>query len=333
MVSQTSQENRRRPLTEADRKLRKIERVIVEPLRARSSRLETIELTSEMCDSWKRPVWQREITRNSKVSEISREILETRVIPGTLTIGEFDGKQWRIDCQHRIHAFEASGIDSAYADVRFLTCDSQAEMAEEYNRLNSHAVKMRPDDYLRALELQYSNLALVRDRCPFIGYDKARRELTVSPILGMGSVLRYWFGSATDVPIGGTGQPRELAQQLTNVEADYLCEFLLLALEFWTRDPAYSVLWGRLNMVLTMWVFRRSVASLAFRSNEDRVPRQVFAECMRALRMDPGYLDWLHGRILNQRDRGPAYARLRKIMTRAITKTGVRVSLPTPAWA
>lgn len=55
---------------------------------------------------------------------------------------------------------------------------------------------------------------------------------------------------------------------------------------------------------------------------------------MMALSASPKYIDWLIGRNLTDRDRSPAYGRIKKIfaMRLAREKNMRRVKLPTSAW-
>ena len=50
-------------------------------------------------------------------------------------------------------------------------------MAEEFTRLNSSMVKMRPDDLLRAMESSTLSLQMIRKHCDFVSYDQVRRAI------------------------------------------------------------------------------------------------------------------------------------------------------------
>lgn len=296
-----------------------------------STRVEMVEVTRELVAGWERPHWQRPITVTAKVRRLAEQIAESGVIPGVLTIGEWNGVQWRVDCQHRLQAFEMSGAAAAYADVRFAQFAEERHMADEYDSLNGHLVNMRPDDKLRALELSYDNLRVLREQSQFVGYDKIRRGSATAPILSMSRCLRLWYGAGAGAPVPAHGNPRELAERLTGPEVDFLLEFLGLAYAAWGRDVAYDQLWCQLNLGLCMWIFRGSVANIALRLHPDKMPRTVFVEALKSLR-EPGFLDWLRGRHLGDRDRAPAYGRIKKLMLAAARKNGHRATLPSPDW-
>lgn len=65
----------------------------------------------------------------------------------------------------------------------------------------------------------------------------------------------------------------------------------------------------------------------------------AFRKCLMSLAADASYCDWLLGRAMGDRDRGPAYSRIKQIFTRRLleeklgNKTTGKVPLPQPAWA
>lgn len=326
-------ETARKVATEPSLKQRKIRRIGKEYEGPKSTRLEVVELDRETLATWRVPKFQRPLTINAKVRGLAQKIAVDGVLPGVLTIGECQGALWRVDCQHRLKGFELSGRAQALADVRFAVFENMADMAEEFDRLNSSLAKMRPDDHMRALEENYPNLLEACQKVTFLGYDKTRHESTSAPLLGMSSTLRCWFTAAVEVPSKQCGSPRELAEMLTNVEADYLIEFLSLAFEAWGREPDFAHLWKKLNLTLCMWVFRHAVVGLVLKPSEHRIDKRTFVGCLKALRTTPSYLDWLRGRTLSERDRGPTYQRLKKIMLAACRAHGARAAMPSPAWA
>jgi hypothetical protein len=59
-----------------------------------------------------------------------------------------------------------------------------------------------------------------------------------------------------------------------------------------------------------------------------------FKRCLMALSSTTDYVDWLVGRNLGERDRAPAYRRMKGIFIKRIFEdTGQKVSLPQPSWA
>ena len=62
----------------------------------------------------------------------------------------------------------------------------------------------------------------------------------------------------------------------------------------------------------------------------------LFRKCLMSLSADAGYADWLVGRKLGDRDRSPAYSRIKQIFTgRIMDELKVdrnKVFLPQPPW-
>ncbi len=53
-----------------------------------------------------------------------------------------------------------------------------------------------------------------------------------------------------------------------------------------------------------------------------------------ALSADANYLDWLPGRLLNDRDRSPALQRIKTVFARRLSDTVTgKFNMPQPAWA
>jgi len=116
-----------------------------------------------------------------------------------------------------------------------------------------------------------------------------------------------------------------------------LVVFLNIAMSAWGRDTEYSRLWSVLNITLCMWMWRRLVLD-----KERGVKRYVvlnndqFRKCLMSVSADTNYVDWLIGRHLSNRDRSPAYQRLKSIFARRLTEDGklgkAKVLLPQPVW-
>src|SRR5579872_6434244 len=114
-----------------------------------SSRVDTIMFTKAEAKAWTLAPFQRPPATNKKVEACTEEIRTAGgVIPGIVTFGEILDKRYLIDGQQRRNAFLASGLEVGYADVRICTFETMADMAREFDRLNSHLVSMKPDDHL-----------------------------------------------------------------------------------------------------------------------------------------------------------------------------------------
>jgi hypothetical protein len=295
--------------------------------------VDTIIVTKKIALSWQTPPFQRPLRINEKVKALAEEIKRNGgVIPGVLTIGVLSNESYRLDGQHRIEAFLMSGVEEGYADIRTLFCHDMGQMGEEFVKLNSQLVRMRPDDILRGLEGAYPALSLIREKCRFVGYDMIRRG-EKAPLVSMSAVLRIWRGSHQDVPATPSVAAASLATTFTEEEADQLCAFLNVCYEAWGRDNENSRLWGALNLVICAWLYRRTVI-FQHSPKTPRLTKDLFKKCLMSLSADTHYVDWLLGRHLGERDRSPAYDRIKHLFTiRLANEMGVKPKLPAPAWS
>lgn len=305
------------------------------------SRMDTLIITPEMVNTWKLPPFQRPLRLNDKVRSVTDQIKATQTIEGVLTLGKLKGDNYPyiVDGQHRIEAFKLSDIPEAIADVRVVTFDIMGEMADEFVRLNSSLVKMRPDDILRGLESSVPALRTIRKSCEFVGYDQIRRSGS-SPIVSMSALIRCWNAATFETPAGSQGQvgAAALAQSIDPASTQNLVTFLATAHAAWGRDPEYFRLWGNLNMALCMWLWNRLVMDRDRTGSKRYVTLNItqFKHCLMSVSADGDYLAWLPGRILGDRDRSPCYTRLKKNFIRRLSTEpgmGKKISLPAPAWA
>ena len=296
--------------------------------------VDTILVTPDKVRTWKHPLFQRQLRENRKVLALAEQLkTDGGVWPGIVTLGVFNGETYLIDGQHRAHAFIMSGLTEGYTDVRIHYFNSVADMGDEFVKLNSQLVVLRPDDILRGLEASMPTLKAIRDACPFIGYDVVRRS-EKAPILSMSMVLRSWRAGVAEVPAstGGEGA-RIVASGMDETELRYFTDFMNIAYKAFGRDVEYQRLWARLNLTLSIWMYKNLVLS-HYSPKTPKLTKELFQRCLMALSADKDYLDWLVGRQLTERDRSPAYSRMKGIFARRIMQeTGKKVSLPSPAWA
>lgn len=307
--------------------------------KSQQSRMETIIVSQTMVSAWKIPGFQRPLRVNEKVRQVSEQIKKNETIEGVVTLGKLrnDPAHYIVDGQHRIEAFKISEIGEAIADLRVVVFETMGEMADEFVRLNSNLVKMRPDDILRGLESSTSALKAIRKSCEFVGYDQIRRGKN-NPMVSMSALLRCWSASTYETPSGSNSglSAAGLAQSIDQLGIQNMIAFLATAHSAWGRDQEYHRLWGNLNLALCMWLWNRLVIDRDRVGNKRYVvltPTE-FKKCLMSLSADSDYLAWLPGRNLNDRDRSPAYGRIKSIFTRRLgDDNGKRPSLPSPAWA
>lgn len=311
------------------------------PATGTRSHMDTVMIEMRTIAGWKIPPFQRPLRVNERVREISEEIRQSGgVIPGVLTIGRIkEGREtgeYLVDGQHRVEAFRLSEVREAIADVRYMEFDSMADMGDEFVRLNSNIVKMRPDDVLRGLEGSTPVLATIRDRCPFVGYDQIRRGPT-SSLVSMSQILRVWEGSAAHTPVALSKGAVHLACEISAESAAKMCIVLNMMYEAWSLDEATKRLWGSLNLAVCMWLWRRLVDDTERRGSTRYIvlSNAQFKRCLMSLGASNAYTDWLLGRQLGDRDRSGCYNRVRQIFIRRLLEDkvgGGKVQLPQPAW-
>jgi len=297
--------------------------------------VDTIMVTPESLEKWKSPPFQRPVRQNEKVRALAEELKhDGGVWPGIITLGMLDGVAYVIDGQHRKEAFLISGLKEGYTDIRVHYFETMAEMGEEFVRLNSQLVAMKPDDILRGLEPSIDGLKRLRQNCPFVGYDYIRRG-TNGPIVSMSVALRCWRGSASETPnTTGGAPPATWAESLPAKEFDWLIDFLNIAFSSFGRDPQYGRLWSALNMIICMWLFRRLVLQQDLTTKVEPLSRELFKKCLMSVSASADYVDWLLGRKVGEHDRAPTYARLKTIFVQRIQlETGRKVNLPQPPWS
>lgn len=309
----------------------KIVKPSTEAQKERRTTLDTIFVTPNLVRAWKLPTFQRELKINDKLMSIAKEIATSQLIPGTITLGVLNKEFYIIDGQHRREAFLLADIPEGIADVRYCHFESEAEMGDEFVKLNSHIVNMKPDDILRGLEKSYPALAKVRRACPYVGYGQIRRN-EKSPVVSMSALLRCWFGSAPEVPANGGMTSTKVVANLTDDEADVLISFLHLAFAAWGKSAEHSRLWANLNLTVCMWLYRRLVIT-PYSASTKKLGKETFQKCLMSVAADNLYNDYLLGRQLRERDRSPTYSKLKSIFAKRIeTETGERPRLPSPNW-
>ncbi len=309
------------------------------PPKAVRSKMDTLILTISVIDTWQAPPFQRPLKVNERVRTIGEELKHNGgVIDGVLTLGTVGGEDdvYLLDGQHRIAAMRFSELKECIADVRICSFESMADMGDEFVKLNSAIVRMNPDDVMRAMEGTIAAIHNIREACPFVGYANIRRG-TANAMVSMSSAIRTWVGSGVgEVPKQANGSAINTARELTAAEAQHLSRFLNLAHAAWGSDPQNFRLWTSVNLCICMWMYRKLVMD-----TERGVKRYVvlnpdlFKKCLMSVAASSDYVDWLVGRALSERDRGPCYLRLKGLFIQRlrIELHTPKVMLPQPAWA
>lgn len=316
--------------------------------------MDTMLITLPGIERWKKPPFQRELRRTPKVVKVAAEIRASGVIPGVLTLGKLHGETFLVDGQHRTEGSfrmacdpnerlrldenspELPPITEALADVRIRTFNSMGEMAEEFVDGNSDLARMKNDDIMRGAESFNDHLAAIRRKCPFLGYSNVRMGGKI--VLAMSAAIRVWFGSASHTPTPGPASTEAL-KQLDEKEARRICQVLTVCYEAWGADKENYRLWGTLNLSLVMWLWRRLVLQEGLPAKRGGVAITVltpeqFRQCLMALSANHLYVEWLLGRGLRERDRSPAYVKIKSIFAGRLGGMGFgRPILPIVDWA
>lgn len=310
--------------------------------RAVNSKLETMVFTRADVNEWAVPPFQRPLRVNDKVRAMAEELKHNGgIMNGVITLGMLprDKSIYLVDGQHRREAFRISELPEGMSDVRTCMFEDMAHMAEAFVQLQQSLVSMRPDDILRGLEGTTRSLQVIRQTCPFVGYDNIRRNAENAPLLSMALILRSWTGSRGDTPSrtpGHRSTPVEMAKEIDDLELTNLCKFLHVAHAAWGRDVENARLWASLNIGMCMWMYRRLVL------DQDRTQKRSmtlttdqFKKCLMALSADGDYHDWLVARVLNDHHRNPCYRRIRAIFSARLKEDKVSDApkFPQPAWA
>ena len=301
--------------------------------------VDTISFTPDEARSWHVPPFQREVKVNTKVSELAATIKrDGGVLPGVITFAIVAEEKERgtqlIDGQQRREAFLISEQPEGFADVRTVFCKTTAEAAEEFVRLNSHLVCMKPDDILRGMQPVYPVLEILTTNCPFTGYSYARNKNS-SVLLSVSAIVRAWHASHLEVPGTGAGRSSaDIVRNMTIEDTDQLTKFLKCCYAAWGRDIEHNRLWSSLNITLCAWLYRRLVISISPASRVKRIDDALFTKCLMKVGASEVYYDFLRGRNLGERNRSPVYNRLKEIIASVLTEVaGSKQSLPQPAWA
>lgn len=305
------------------------------PQKQTQTALDTILITPDLVDRWLSPPFQRPLRVTPKVEALAEQIkTDGGVVPGVITLGVLDGREYLLDGQHRRKAFLMSGCDEGYSDIRRHHFANMAEMGEEFVNLNSSLVRLRPDDILRGMEGVVPALSIIRRRCPFVGYDMVRRG-GGAPLVSMSAVIRCWSASMLDVPQPPSGGVASMLKGFTADDAEQCADFLALCDRAWGRDPEYYRLWGNLTLALCAWLYRRTVLiPPAKTSRTTRLTKDLFVKGMSSLSASSKYMDWLPGRMLRDLDRSPGLTRIKAIIAKRVEdETGQSCKLPAPEWA
>ena len=287
------------------------------------------------------PKIQREFKCNPKVQGLAKVLPSLGAIPGTITLGVWEGKVYVLDGQHRLGAYQVylteGGKDSIRAMLHWIFFDEgqggYAAMGKKFDELQMVLSKMTPDDSLRPLEHSTPVLQYIRKNCGFVGYDRLRKAAR-GRYLSMAVLIRAWLGSGTETPVSAPGTARDLVRVLSPDDAKNCTSFANLANEVWGAKPDIRQLWNSLNLTICMWLYRRMVLN-----PEDGVtalsPEQFKACVSRLSRKIDGYdyAGMLQGLTMNPANKRHAMSYHKKAISAGCREFGIRrVRFPEGPW-
>lgn len=295
-----------------------------------------ITVTPDVLRSWLLPPCQRELTVNTKVRAMAVKIREDGgVIPEPVSLARLGGHTYLVDGQHRREAALLSACEVLYVEVRWLHVRTLNEVDALFDRMQQKLVTMRPDDTLRARESSVPGLQRIRSSCPYVGYDRVRRQGN-GPMISMGTVLRAWFGAVPETPSPSNLNPDTLVESVkVNLQDDVnnCIDYIAACYDAWGREAANKRLWTSLNLTLCAWLYQRTVTG-QYSTKTTKLTKEMFKRCLMSVAADASYSDWLVDRTLRERDRTTAYTKLKQIFAKRIAlEGGKKPMLPQPAWA
>ena len=295
-----------------------------------------ITVTPDDLRAWRLPPCQRELSVNSKVRAMSVKIREGGgVIFEPISLARIDGHTYLVDGQHRREAALLSECEIMYVEIRWLHVRTLNEVAALFDRMQQKLVIMRPDDTLRARESSVAGMLRIRAACPFVGYDRIRRQGN-GPMISMGMVLRAWFGAVSETPSPSNLNPDTLVESIkVNLQNDVnnCTDYITACYDAWGRESTNKRLWMGLNLTLCAWLYQRLVTG-QYSGKTTKLTKEGFKHCLMSVAADPNYSAWLVDRTLRERDRAAAYTKLKQIFAKRITlDTGKKPMLTQPAWA
>jgi hypothetical protein len=307
--------------------------VPTKPQRMTRTTVDTIMFTREQAKGWiVDHEIQRELSVNRKVLELADWLRDNKgVIPGVIKLAVVGGDTYLLDGQHRIAAFMLSGLNDGYADVVTQYFDSLAELGPAFVQQNMQLVRLRSDDVLRAHAKGSPQLTRIMRACSCVTFDQIRRTSDRVGCVSMSTVLRSWKASQAHTPISPRFNAIEMAEKLTDIDAEAVIGFLEECDAAWGRDVAASRLWSELNLTLCMWLYRRVVLT-RYSPRVKLLTRGQFRDCLIAASTTRLYVEWLKGR--NMGDRSAGYSRLKMIFAKRLGELlAGAVVLPQPEWA
>ena len=282
------------------------------------------------------PDIQRGLTINAIVRVVAKKIAEEKRIPDRMLIGVLNGVMYLLDGQHRREghrmAVEEYGCPTTVVgEIRWVFCETRAELAMHFELAQRSIVKMRPDDGLRALEHFTPVLQQIRKACPFVGYTRIQRGGPASSAISMANLLRCWAGSGRETPVSSIGAARDVANSLSSKDATDCSTFANLAYRAWDNNIENGSLWGALNLTLCMWLYRQMV--LAPAEDVTRITPDQFRRFLIHLTRSVDYIDGIKGMVLSGRNRGLVMGKLEKALSaflksEKIVKNEKHVRLP-----
>ena len=206
---------------------------------------------------WQIPLYNRETINNKKVNEIAAALVEDPALRyDHLLIGCRGGVLYKVDGNHRMRAFEKSGLPTIRVNIHFVRFDSEEEEVEAYRQMQEQIKKSTPNDRLKVVSYRHLPIQHIDRECRFVTFGKAAKS--AGSLVTMSTVVQTWEWSKTNPPRPSNGGSIEdLAWGINQNDSVRIVEFMRLCREQLGMD--FMTLWKASNLALCLWLYRRLI--------------------------------------------------------------------------
>jgi hypothetical protein len=207
---------------------------------------------------WQVPEYNRETTDTKKVNELVEALLREPVLRyDHFIISCRECVLRKVDCNHRVRAFEKSGLPAIRVNIHYIRFDSEEEEVEAYRQKQYQLKRSTPNDRLKVVARTHQPLQRIAELCNFVTFDKACAG-QAGKLVTMSTVVQVYEWSKTNPPRSrSVSSIEDLAKTLTAEDAAQIVEFLLLCREYFeVKNPS---LWKVSNLTLCLWLYRRLI--------------------------------------------------------------------------
>jgi hypothetical protein len=301
----------------------------------KTEKFAVVAMTIDEANQLHAPPFQRPMRLKSRQLKVVAEIIRNEnILPGVITLGkvENDPLTYLVDGQHRIEAFNRSGIEIVTAKIDMMMFKDMNEMSLQFDRLNTPIAKMSANDRLKSMSFTNPVIHMIMEECSFVGFHHTQLGQNAAKVLQLSVALRSWKSGKSKFVGVGSHDAVIIGETISEEEAKDLIKFLKASHKAFGNDKEYFSLWGNLNLSIVAWLWIRLIL--------ERVPRvtaiteEDFVRCMMSLGSDNAYVPWLKGKNLSVHSRSPCYTRVKDIFAKRLREEGYdkRILFPGAEW-